>query len=392
MGLRVLTAMEAGGVLLTLLKSIYHDIVSVFQPPSAPLSSEVFDSILRHGNCNGCVIPPYLLEDMLAVPSYFDTLASMRFVQFGSGPLSKAAGDSLLTRQKACPHYIGSSECGLFLLLELDDPVADWQYFRFHPWSGVDMRPLEGDGSTSELFIVRSKAPNAPGMQPVFELFPDLTEWPTRDLYVQHPTKKDHWRCIGRNDDVLVLSNGEKLNPVDTEGRLTGAHSSISGALVIGQGQFAPGLLLEVRDVDTTDPTKRSKLIEEIWPLVEAANKQAPGHGKIMKSLVLFASAGKPFLRTPKLSIRRKPTVDAYAEEILSMFQHYNGGTEDSEVVHPSQADFSSVNGIRTFLLDSIQMVTGWESQLSAQEDLFMHGMDSLQAVRIAHSVKRVFK
>ena len=165
---------------MTLLKSIYHDIVSVFQPPSAALSSEVFDSILRHGRCTGCVIPPYLLEDMLAEPSFFNTLANLDFVQFGSGPLSQATGNQLLTRQKNCPHFIGSSECGLYLLLELDDPVQDWQYFRFHPWSGIDMRPISDDGETFEMFVVRSNAPKVPGVQPVFELFPELHEWRTR--------------------------------------------------------------------------------------------------------------------------------------------------------------------------------------------------------------------
>ena len=88
---------------MTLLKSLYHDIVSVFQPPLAALNAEVFDGILRYGRCTGCVIPPFLLEQMLEVPAYFDTLASLDFVQFGSGPLSKAAGDQLLTRQNDCP-------------------------------------------------------------------------------------------------------------------------------------------------------------------------------------------------------------------------------------------------------------------------------------------------
>ncbi|EME39170.1 hypothetical protein DOTSEDRAFT_75048, partial [Dothistroma septosporum NZE10] len=129
---------HAGGVLLSLLKSLYQDIIAVFQPANLPLTAQLYNDILRYGKCTGCVIPPYLLEEMLAEPSHFDTLASLDFVQFGSGPLSKSAGDKLLTRQKNCPHFIGSSETNIYALLELDDPVADWQYFRFHPSSGAD--------------------------------------------------------------------------------------------------------------------------------------------------------------------------------------------------------------------------------------------------------------
>ena len=382
---------QAGGVLLTLLKSIYHDIVCVFQPPSAALDSQVFAGILRYGNCNGCVIPPFLLEDMLTVPEYFDLLASMKFVQFGSGPLSQGAGELLLTRQKNCPHYIGSSECGLYIMLELDDPVKDWQYFRFHPWSGMDMRPLNGDDSTRELFVVRSDAPKIPGMQPVFELFPDLTEWPTRDLYVQHPTKKDHWRCIGRSDDVLVLSNGEKLNPVHTESLVGSAHPSVTAALVIGQGQFAPGLLIEVRDVDTTDPLKRDELIEGVWPSIQAANQQAAGHAQMSKSLILFTSPGKPFLRTPKLSVRRKPSIDSYAKEIEEMYERYMNGADDDENNVSPPADLSSLDSIQVFVSNAIHAVTEWDSQPAVEDDLFMSGMDSLQVARITRVLKSAF-
>ena len=379
-------------MLLTLLKSLYHDIVSVFQPPLAALNSEVFDGILRYGKCTGCVIPPYLLEDMLAVPAYFDTLAALDFVQFGSGPLSQAAGAQLLTRQKDCPHYIGSSECGLYLLLELDDPVADWQYFRFHPWSGIDMRPIDDQNDMPrELFVVRTEeGRRMPGMQPVFELFPELEEWPTKDLYVRHPTKQDHWRCIGRNDDVIVLSNGEKLNPVDTESRVVNSHSNITGALVIGQGRFAPGLLLEVRDVDVSDATQRALLIDEIWPAIQAANKEAAGHGQLSKALILFTSPSKPFLRTPKLSVRRKPTIDAYASEIEQMYNEYaqHASSDESNANGAIEIDLNSPTGRLDFIRESIAKVTGWGDLPKDEEDLFMLGMDSLQAVRIARAIK----
>ncbi len=380
--------MQAGGVLLTLLKSLYHDIVAVFQPPSIPLSADSFNDILRYGACTGCVIPPYLLEEMLADPRYFDTLAGLDFVQFGSGPLSLSAGNTLLTRQKNCPHFIGSSECGLFILLELDDSTADWQYFRFHPWSGVDMRPIDDEHSIHELVIVRLDAPVIPGMQPVFELFPDLKEWSTNDLYVRHPSKADHWRCIGRNDDVIVLSNGEKLNPADTEGRIVGVHPSVTGVLVIGQGRFAPGLLLEVKDVGVSDAVQRAQLIAEIWPMIQATNQVAPGHGQLNKDLILLTTPEKPFLRTPKLSIRRKPTVDMYEDEIEKMYEQYKEVTEDSASEEFGLIDLSSTTTIESFLIHRISAETGWTSQLRAGDDLFALGMDSLQVLRITRAVK----
>jgi len=254
------------------------------------------------------------------------------------------------------------------------------------------MRPLDDrNDMPRELFIVRTpEGQRVPGMQPVFELFPHLEEWPTKDLYERHPTRPDHWRCIGRNDDVLVLSNGEKLNPVDTESRVVNSHSKISGALVIGQGQFAPGLLVEVRDLDVSQASQRASLIEEIWPSIQAANKEAAGHAQLSKGLILFTSPSKPFLRTPKLSVRRKPTIDLYTREIEQMYETYgrDTGQEDSQVQGAIMLDLHSEDGIQRFVRESIASVTGWEDLPTDDEDLFMLGMDSLQAVRIARAIK----
>jgi thioester reductase-like protein/aryl carrier-like protein len=254
------------------------------------------------------------------------------------------------------------------------------------------MRQIDDHKDTPrELFVVRTPEGRAvPGIQPVFELFPELEEWPTRDLYVQHPTKPDHWRCIGRNDDVIVLSNGEKLNPVDTESRVVNSHSKVTAALVIGHGRFAPGLLLEVRHVDVNDPLQRASLIDEIWPSVQIANKEVAGHGRLSKALITFTSPSKPFLRTPKLSVRRKPTIDLYAQEIQEMYDRFgqSSGGMEAQSNGTMKLDLISMAGIQNFVRESVASVTEWDHIPGEDEDLFMLGMDSLQALRIAQAMR----
>lgn len=81
-------------------------------------------------------------------------------------------------------------------------------------------------------------------LQGIFTTYPDLTEWPTKDLYSKHPTKTDHWLYEGRADDIIVFSNGEKLNPMSLEQSIE-AHSEVKSAVVIGTGRFEPGLLID---------------------------------------------------------------------------------------------------------------------------------------------------
>ncbi|KAK5449789.1 hypothetical protein LTS15_008361 [Exophiala xenobiotica] len=383
---------HAGGVLLGLLKSLYHDIVMVFQPPAVPPSAPVVDGILRHGKCDGTVIPPFLVEEMLSVPEYFDTLAALKFVQFGSGPLSKSCGDTLLTRQKSCPHFIGTTEVGLIPLLEIEDPEQDWQYFHFHRWSGVVMRPIDDSGSLCELFIKKIDV-SVPGLQPVFELFPHLTEWPTRDLYVQHPEKPYLWRTRGRADDVIVLSNGEKLNPVDTESHIANAHSAITGALVVGQGRFQPALLLEVKGIDVDKESEKRELLNAVWPTIEATNKTAPKHGQLTRPLILFSSPEKPFLRTPKLSVRRKPTADLYFEEIEALYRRVEGEVDNIDRTDvPKNADLGDRESVQNFVQHLVGNITGWTANTSQDTDLFMQGMDSLHVVRMVRAIKAAAK
>ncbi len=64
------------------------------------------------------------------------------------------------------------------------------------------------------MVIVRKQA--LEGRQTVFELFPQVDEYATKELFASHPDphKTDFWLCRGRTDNVLVLLNAEKLNPI----------------------------------------------------------------------------------------------------------------------------------------------------------------------------------
>ncbi|EXJ70135.1 uncharacterized protein A1O5_07208 [Cladophialophora psammophila CBS 110553] len=323
---------HAGGVLLGLLKSLYHDIVMVFQPPAVPLSASVVDGVLRHGKCDGTVIPPFLVEEMLGFPEYFDTLSSLKLVQFGSGPLSKYCGDTLLTRQKSCPHFIRK----------------------------IDV--------------------NVPGIQPVFELFPQLTEWPTRDIYTQYPHKPYLWRTCGRADDVIVLSNGEKLNPVDIESQIAKAHPAITGALVVGQGRFQPALIVEVGGIDVDKEKEKGDLLQAIWSTINAANKTSPKHGQLTKPLILFSSPKKPFLRTPNLSqiaeitskiIYNNPTIDSLSQALNEIVQ--------AHIADQTTAPQKDRNGNET---------DNRENRIQEMIDRWTHGWDYQPAI-LGNSLER---
>ena len=155
----------------------------------------------------------------------------------------------------------------------------------------MDFQP-RGEG-LYELVLVRHPATDK--YHSAFETFPDLDIYPMKDLFSKHPSKPDHWLYMGRADDVIVLSNGEKLNPLSTEAKVR-EHLDVKGALVVGQGKFAPGLIVELQPEVaklTQIAEDRARIVDSIWPYVSSANEKQPGHAQLAQDRILLAPQDK---------------------------------------------------------------------------------------------------
>jgi long-subunit acyl-CoA synthetase (AMP-forming) len=147
---------------------------------------------------------------------------------------------------------------------------------------GVFWRAVDESSNVFEM-VFKRKHPTLPCQQPVFYSFPHLNEYSTGDLYEPHPKKPDFWKYHGRGDDIIVFTNGEKLNPITIQDAIQ-AHPSIKGALVVGQEKFQPALILEPHEPVKT-PEDVQVLIHKIWPLVEKVNDITVAHGRIVRRL-----------------------------------------------------------------------------------------------------------
>ena len=105
----------------------------------------------------------------------------------------------------------------------------DWIYFSFHPYANFDFREIEP--GVFEQHIVRNEE-YFTLFQGIFHTFPDIKEMSMKDLFTPHPTKPGLWLFNGRTDDVVVLSNGNKIHPKDVEAIISG-HPAISACLVV---------------------------------------------------------------------------------------------------------------------------------------------------------------
>ena len=106
----------------------------------------------------------------------------------------------------------------------------DWLWFAFHPFSGFEFKEVEP--GIYEHWVHRNK--HWPLFQGIFHTFPAEQSINLKDLYVKHPTKPNLWAFKGRSDDIVVLSNGYKISPLDMEAFVT-THPAINGCLVVSE-------------------------------------------------------------------------------------------------------------------------------------------------------------
>jgi acyl-CoA synthetase (AMP-forming)/AMP-acid ligase II len=302
---------HSAGLTMLLPGCIFANITIVFGP--FPPTSAFIDGVHRYGDVQQSAIAPMMLADLIRTPAYLENLSRLDLIAYGGGPLPKAVGDAISSRTKLF-NCMGATECGP-LPSQMCDP-EDWDYLNFSPTLGSEFRLVTND--LYEQFIVRDEK-SAP-CQAIFETFPDIDEWRTKDLYAKHPFKEDYWLYQGRADDIIVFSTGQNFNPLHVE-EIISARPDISAALVIGNGRPQSSLLIEAISPPAND-SERKKLLDEIWETAEIANNYIPTEKlKVRREMTIFTSTEKPMPRAGKGTVQRKATVELYAAEIDALYE-----------------------------------------------------------------------
>ncbi|QKX61516.1 uncharacterized protein TRUGW13939_08668 [Talaromyces rugulosus] len=343
----------------TFLESIYH---------GTPFISDETNPV-------NALLTPSILEDFGSSEAGLNLLRRFETIFFGGAPLSPDIGNKLC-QDTNLQALIGSSEAGFISSLVPAD-MKDWEWFDWNPFNDVDMQYVE-DG-LFEMVLRRKETRDFSG---IFHTFPDIDTYRTKDLYAPHPTRPGLWRYRGRFDDVIVLSNGEKFNPIEMEKIIEG-HPYVSKALVVGQKRFQPALLIEPnwQELPAEEHDDANGwLIDRIWPTVEKSNEIAPGHGQLLKAKIGMASKSKPFKTTPKGTVQRQLVLADYADEIDEI---YNRISDDEEGISNLPLELTLQN-VTQYVQQVLSHLLKVDKQVPETADIFSLGLDSLQTLQLS--------
>ncbi|KAH8432734.1 putative NRPS-like enzyme [Aspergillus melleus] len=342
--------------------------------PDKPLSVDLIMDTIRATRPAAALLAPSLLEDMSQSQEALECLGLLDSVYFAGAPLARETGDKISEYTKIIS-VIGSTEMGLLISL-IPEKQEDWDHFEWNPHYGVDMQDV--DDGLYELVIPRREDSRA--IHGIFHTFPDKQEYRSNDLFVRHPSNPNLWKYHGRRDDVIVLSNGEKLNPVTLE-MIVGSHPRVNRALLIGQSRFQTSLLVEPK-WDEEGEINEKEFIDAVWPTVQQANEAVPNYGRIAKNKIRLALRDKPFKVTPKGTTQRNAVNRDYKDEIEAIYAAAD--TEEQEKLPESLDQGSMVSFIHHIVCSLIG-----REDISPEEDLYGAGLDSLQTIQLAKTLTK---
>ncbi|KAF8075758.1 putative aminoadipate reductase [Lyophyllum atratum] len=381
MGCMALPAFHTLGVYMQLLNPVYGIVPISVYPPTAtsPELSPITPSpenILEHTKLTGSnsmVIIPTLLQIWSNSAEAVAFLKSLEYIGYSGGSLAPKLGDSLANAGVSLHSVYGGTEFGgPTRMMTRKGDEKEWDYMEFSERVNVRWVP-QGDGTFECQFLASEKH------QPMVNNLPDADGYSTSDIWATHPTKKHLWKIVGRVDDVIVHSSGEKTVPGPMEDVIM-SHPLVRGAIMFGRERDQTGILIELtpgNEIDVNDHVQLAALRNKLWHVVEEANKAGPTFSRIFKEMILVAAKDKPLPRAGKGTVMRKAALNLYDEEITALYETLESSIKGSEDVSPPTS--WSPKDIETWIVEqAVDLTSG--GNIATSVDLFEQGFDSLSA------------
>ena len=192
----------------------------------------------------------------------------------------------------------------------------------------------------------------------------------TKDLFIAHLSIPNAWKFVGRLDDRVTLTNGEKVLPLPMEGRIQ-QDPRVKEAVIFGVDRPVPGLLLF--RAKSAAGLSDSEFVDQVWPAVEEANSRAEGFSQIARDMIAVIPEDIDCPSTDKSSIKRAQVYREFAsviDEIYKKLEYTPGGSLQL-----------SVKELETWILSTFRSIgIALEDR---RTDFFVGGVDSLKAIQM---------
>ncbi|KAJ7089700.1 L-aminoadipate-semialdehyde dehydrogenase [Mycena belliarum] len=341
-------------------------------PPHLPLTSANICAVLAESPpVTLCFAVPYVIKLLGETSEGTAALASFDIVSYAGAALPDDLGNRLVAAGVNLLSIYGTTETG-GLLNSGRDMASDknWNWLRA---SGLilDYLVMEPRGDHTVEAVIKD------GYPPKIETNRPDGSYATKDLFLCHPEHDNWYKYIGRLDDTLVQTLGEKTNPVPMELCIRGNSPYVAEAIVFGAGRPQTGCLILPSDL--AKDLSHAEIMEKVWPVVEQANAQAPTHSRLLPDMIEILPHGTEVPVATKMSILRPACYAKFKDVIDGIYQRFDQETDEGGKLQLAKPE------LEEYILKAIVKVLGpaKAANLNREVDLFSFGVDSLQGTRI---------
>ena len=334
--------------------------------PNLPLTADYVVEVLEQLRPDVLHVVPYTLELLAGSQRGVDALKKCNRVVFSGSGCPDDLGNELVARGIRIETFWGATEMGS-LGSSFNRPPEDptWDYIRIPPpvVKFIWMKPL-GDGTYECVYLhglpslVMSNSDEPP------------KSFHSKDIFLKHPDM-DAWKHIGRLDDRLTLTNGEKVLPIPMEGRIR-QNLLVKECCVFGTGRSAPGVLIFRNEASKNMPDQ--EFIDAIWSTVQHANTHAESFSQISKETIVPLPADVDYPKTDKESIKRAQIYREFSKDIEAVYEKLENTNTGALRLGVPQ--------IEDWVMKKFREALGVHLS-SKEDDLFAAGVNSLQSIQM---------
>ncbi|KAF4617234.1 hypothetical protein D9613_005789 [Agrocybe pediades] len=352
--------------------------------PITPTPDNIISHIARTRS-NALMTTPTLFSIWVQDPQALEVLSNLELILSSGGPVTPKIGNLLVSSgANLFTTYGGTEFGGVTCLTRREGDGDDWTYMEFSERCRIRWMP-QGDGTYECQFLAHKDHKLS------VENLPDVPGYATADLFEPHPTKDYLWKIVGRIDDVIIHSSGEKTVPAPMEDLILSSPYLI-GAIMFGRNHDQAGILVEPKPsfaVDTEDEKQVAEFRNLIWPVIEEANEIAPSFSRIFKEMILITHKNKPLPRAGKGTVMRKAALLEYEAEIEALYSTVEEAAQPSETIQPPPS--WTTEDIINWISEHVQDLNSGR-KIAPGDDLFVHGFDSLSATILRRRISGALK
>ncbi|KAJ4993423.1 nrps-like protein [Stagonosporopsis vannaccii] len=330
-----------------------------------PLTQQYLTSILRKHKFEIFYGVPYALKLLAETDEGIALLRQLKIVMYGGSACPDTLGNLLVDNSVKLVGHYGATEVGQLMTSFRPDGDKAWNYVRESPKLQPFLKWIPQGPNLYECTVL----PGWPSK--VASNRPDGS-YATKDLFEPHPTIEKAWKYVARLDDTIVLVNGEKFNPVMMEGTIR-SHKAVTETVVFGAARPYLGML--VVPSPATQGLSSDQIIDQIWPVIEEANRTAEAYARITRHMIHVLPHDCQFPRTDKGSIIRQAFYKQFAPEIESAY--------DMAATAQGNLQAFEIPELEAFIRSVVTKSLPQADSIDRTADFFSLGLDSLQSILI---------